>query len=224
MSHEASSTGFLAICDVPLCFPNFRYRLTIVEQSNKWCAASNFQGPGGKNSVKTVCSSAEIQTWYTWNDLVHPSEMSPHSRPPAIDANFHQVLPLTWMVAVTSGSCTGGVTTFSGNKIRITPLYVHRLPSTLALLLSTHWSTSGWWLNNDKCKVTANSEELYYSPSRYNVASIALGSTAQNSNRAPPVPRVPSSGISNNSFRLLRVVRQQDSLLWWANYLFLRDT
>lgn len=142
---------------------------------------------------------------------MHPSEVSPHPRPPAIEANFHQALPHKRMVAVTSGSCTGGVITFSGNKIRITPLYVHRLPFTLALLLSTHWSTSGWWLNSDKCKITANSGELYYSPARYNVASIVLGPNAQSSNRAPPVPRVPSSGISNNCFRLLRVVRQQDA-------------
>jgi hypothetical protein len=48
MSHAASSTRFLAICDVPLCFPNFRHRLTIVEQSNKCSAASNFQWPGEK--------------------------------------------------------------------------------------------------------------------------------------------------------------------------------
>ena len=88
--HAASTTGFLAITDVPLSFPTFRYRFTIVEQSNECCVALNFQGPGGEKICQNG-SSAEIQAWYTWHDFVHTSEISPHSRPAATDANFSPV-------------------------------------------------------------------------------------------------------------------------------------
>ena len=181
-----------------------------------------------KDQGEKILSEQSVpQPRFILDNLKWPSASlrnEPTFETPCYRRHFHQALPLTGMVAVTSRSCTGGVITFSGNKVRITPLCVHRLPSALGLLLSTLWSTTGWRLNSGKCKITANSGELYYSPARYNVASIVLGPTAQNSNRAPAVPRVPSSGISNNCFRLLRVVRQQDSLLWCADYLFLRDT